>query len=126
MLLLRYLKSYLPAHSILRGFVALRLCDFADAVRAGCAEAKHRLRLIYANHTDAIRAGCAEAKINRFSGFVICLQDAIRAGCAEAKFPSLLNLCYTVDAIRAGCAEAKWKWIDTDDEDNRCNPCGMC
>ena len=40
MLLLRYLKSYLPAHSILRGFVALHLCDFADAIRAGCAEAK--------------------------------------------------------------------------------------
>ena len=41
MLLLRYLKSYLPAHSILRGFVALHLCDFADAIRAGCAEAKN-------------------------------------------------------------------------------------
>ena len=40
MLLLRYLKSYLPAHSILRGFVALHLCDFADAIHAGCAEAK--------------------------------------------------------------------------------------
>ena len=40
MLLLRHLKSYLPAHSILRGFVALHLCDFADAIRAGCAEAK--------------------------------------------------------------------------------------
>ena len=37
---MRYLKSYLPAHSILRGFVALHLCDFADAIRAGCAEAK--------------------------------------------------------------------------------------
>ena len=40
MLLLWHLKSYLPAHSILRGFVALHLCDFADAIRAGCAEAK--------------------------------------------------------------------------------------
>lgn len=62
MLLLRYLKSYLPAHSILRGFVALHLCDFADAVRAGCAEAKlpfcARMNMDY----DAIRAGCAEAK----------------------------------------------------------------
>ena len=107
MLLLRYLKSYLPAHSILRGFVALRLCDFADAVRAGCAEAKHRLRLIYANHTDAIRAGCAEAKINRFSGFVICLQDAIRAGCAEAKIVPPVDIPIQQDAIRAGYAEAK-------------------
>ena len=40
MLLLWHLKSYLPAHSILRGFVALHLCNFADAIRAGCAEAK--------------------------------------------------------------------------------------
>lgn len=61
MLLLRYLKSYLPAHSILRGFVALHLCDFADAIRAGCAEAKEfgfdegRRR-----RRDAIRAGCSE------------------------------------------------------------------
>ena len=40
MLLLWHLKSYLPAHSILRGFVALHLCNFADAIRARCAEAK--------------------------------------------------------------------------------------
>lgn len=62
MLLLRNLKSYLPAHSILRGFVALHLCDFADAIHAGCAEAKlpfcARMNMDY----DAIRAGCAEAK----------------------------------------------------------------
>lgn len=60
MLLLRHLKSYLPAHSILRGFVALHLCDFADAIRAGCAEAKlpfcARMNMDY----DAIRAGCSE------------------------------------------------------------------
>ena len=60
MLLLRNLKSYLPAHSILRGFVALHLCDFADAIRAGCAEAKlpfcARMNMDYA----AIRAGCSE------------------------------------------------------------------
>ena len=84
MLLLRYLKSYLPAHSILRGFVALHLCDFADAIRAGCAEAKlpfcARMNMDY----DAIRAGCAEAKcVGRF--FAPCPCDAIRAGCAEAK-----------------------------------------
>ena len=91
MLLLRYLKSYLPAHSILRGFVALRLCDFADAVRAGCAEAKHRLRLIYANHTDAIRAGCAEAKIVPPVDIPI-QQDAIRAGYAEAKLILQFNV----------------------------------
>ena len=85
MLLLRHLKSYLPAHSILRGFVALHLCDFADA----------------------IRAGSAEAKINRFSGFVICLQDAIRAGCAEAKIVPPVDIPIQQDAIRAGYAEAK-------------------
>ena len=45
MLLLRHLKSYLPAHSILRGFVALHLYDFAGAIRAGCAEAKSGLVL---------------------------------------------------------------------------------
>ena len=62
MLLLRYLKSYLPAHSILRGFVALHLCDFADAIRAGCAEAKFESPVRYDPQRDAIRAGCAEAK----------------------------------------------------------------
>ena len=63
MLLLRYLKSYLPAHSILRGFVALHLCDFADAIRAGCAEAKQVTCLLpFICVPDAIRAGCAEAK----------------------------------------------------------------
>ena len=62
MLLLRYLKSYLPAHSILRGFVALRLCDFADAARAGCAEAKKIWLTVFAAAGDAARAGCAEAK----------------------------------------------------------------
>ena len=62
MLLLWYLKSYLPAHSILRGFVALHLCDFADAIRAGCAEAKLMALGIQRNEADAIRAGCAEAK----------------------------------------------------------------
>ena len=46
MLLLWHLKSYLPAHSILRGFVALHLCDFADAIRAGCAEAKGKMAVI--------------------------------------------------------------------------------
>ena len=62
MLLLWHLKSYLPAHSILRGFVALHLCDFADAIRAGCAEAKY-VCLAGGNRLgDAIRAGCAEAK----------------------------------------------------------------
>ena len=70
MLLLRHLKSYLPAHSILRGFVALHLCDFADAIRAGCAEAK-----VYTNEgrglkPDAIRAGCAEAKLEVLRAFV--------------------------------------------------------
>lgn len=60
MLLLRHLKSYLPAHSILRGFVALHLCDFADAIRAGCAEAKLPFRICAILFGDAIRAGCSE------------------------------------------------------------------
>ena len=47
MLLLWHLKSYLPAHSILRGFVALHLCDFADAIRAGCSETNGRA--LYSN-----------------------------------------------------------------------------
>ena len=64
MLLLRHLKSYLPAHSILRGFVALHLCDFADAIRVGCAEAKLRGRREGGRGLDAIRVGCAEAKID--------------------------------------------------------------
>ena len=64
MLLLRYLKIYLPAHSILRGFVALHLCDFADAIRAGCAEAKGSESSVVVCDLDAIRAGCAEAKIH--------------------------------------------------------------
>ena len=65
MLLLRYLKSYLPAHSILRGFVALHLCNFADAIRAECAEAKFQIYTNLEKFTeDAIRAECAEAKKN--------------------------------------------------------------
>ena len=71
MLLLRYLKSYLPVHSILRGFVALHLCDFADAIHAGCAEAKICTIRFYFNHTDAIRAGCAEAKPH-VGGLLLC------------------------------------------------------
>ena len=63
MLLLRYLKSYLPAHSILRGFVALHLCDFADAIHAGCAEAKSYIEAVLTAIPDAIHAGCAEAKL---------------------------------------------------------------
>ena len=60
MLLLRHLKSYLPAHSILRGFVALHLCDFADAIRAGCAEAKDFVNILDGVGQNAIRAGCSE------------------------------------------------------------------
>lgn len=55
-----HLKSYLPAHSILRGFVALHLCDFADAIRAGCAEAKPIAACVGMAWFDAIRAGCSE------------------------------------------------------------------
>ena len=60
MLLLRHLKSYLPAHRILRGFVALHLCDFADAIRAGCAEAKNSDCALLLREGDAIRVGCSE------------------------------------------------------------------
>ena len=84
MLLLRHLKSYLPAHSILRGFVALHLCDFADAIRAGCAEAKTPCPSGQRQTGDAIRAGCAEAKV-AIQGSKIVPLDAVRAGCAEAK-----------------------------------------
>ena len=65
MLLLWHLKSYLPAHSILRGFVALHLCEFADAIRTGCAEAKLMKGGFPAVPRDAIRTGCAEAKSRR-------------------------------------------------------------
>ena len=108
MLLLRHLKSYLPAHSILRGFVALHLCDFADAIRAGCAEAKQVTCLLpFICVPDAIRAGCAEAK--KYSKLFITqeVHDAIRAGCAEAKKTGLQHQRIRPDAIRVGCAEAK-------------------
>ena len=91
MLLLRYLKSYLPAHSILRGFVALHLCDFADAIRAGCAEAKFESPVRYDPQRDAIRAGCAEAKVVPPVDIPI-QQDAIRAGYAEAKLILQFNV----------------------------------
>ena len=84
MLLLRHLKSYLPAHSILRGFVALHLCDFADAIRAGCAEAKPGNVGLLVFGIDAIRAECAEAKGSPDTT-PHARRDAIRAGCAEAK-----------------------------------------
>ena len=85
MLLLRHLKSYLPAHSILRGFVALHLCDFADAIRAGCAEAKDTDFIINWLFRDAIRVGCAEAKSSAMTQMTGKNRDAIRVGCAEAK-----------------------------------------
>ena len=91
MLLLWHLKSYLPAHSILRGFVALHLCDFADAIRAGCAEAKFESPVRYDPQRDAIRAGCAEAKIVPPVDIPI-QQDAIRAGYAEAKLILQFNV----------------------------------
>ena len=82
---MRYLKSYLPAHSILRGFVALHLCDFADAIRAGCAEAKARGRL----SAPALRMMQSVRDVLR--------QSSMSAACCFA----------ALDAIRAGCAEAK-------------------
>ena len=103
MLLLRHLKSYLPAHSILRGFVALRLCDFADAVRAGCAEAKNGTFVDSAIVLDAVRAGCAEAKVH-IDICAPCAHDAVRAGCAEAKLPSIICCAHNIG----------------------CSPCGMC
>ena len=90
MLLLRYLKSYLPAHSILRGFVALRLCDFADAVRAGCAEAK------CANCTTHCEIGMQSVRdvLRQSKGVAntgLGFGDAIRAGCSETNGRSLYS-----------------------------------
>ena len=90
MLLLRHLKSYLPAHSILRGFVALHLCDFADAIRAGCAEAKVHVVACRLQSRDTIRAGCAEAKLTILSTLLF-VRDAIRAGCSETNGRSLYS-----------------------------------
>lgn len=84
MLLLWHLKSYLPAHSILRGFVALHLCDFADAIRAECAEAK------CANCTTHCEIGMQSVRD-------VLRQSSMSAACCFA----------ALDAIRAGCAEAK-------------------
>lgn len=82
---MRHLKSYLPAHSILRGFVALHLCDFADAIHAGCAEAKgfeEVLTLktaVMQSVRDVLRQRKAYQPVNPHT------LDAIRTGCAEAK-----------------------------------------
>lgn len=114
MLLLRHLKSYLPAHSILRGFVALHLCDFADAIRAGCAEAKLPPNSPPQSSDDAIHAGCAEAKVH----VVACRlqsRDTIRAGCAEAKLTILSTLLFVRDAIRAGCSETNGRSLYSND-----------
>ena len=85
---MRYLKSYLPAHSILRGFVALHhLCDFADAIRAGCAEAKTTTFII-----------------KQKSGLMQSVRDVLRQ-----RLTGSVGSSYAFDAIRAGCAEAKHK-----------------
>ena len=56
---------------------------------------------------DAPRAGSAEAKISSIAGYPIIL-DAPRAGSAEAKFfTQNSSLPPTIDAPRAGSAEAK-------------------
>ena len=108
------------------------LATFADALRAGSAEAKiaAAIRLLCSTH-DALRAGSAEAKIAevRPKGNHLLmhsvqaaprqsssyrpvttrpLSDALRAGSAEAKNTAnkLLILCI-LDALRAGSAEAK-------------------
>mgnify|MGYP000709046943 CR=1 FL=1 len=82
---MRYLKSYLPAHSILRGFVALHLCDFADAIRAGCAEAKN-----------------GDSDKQRVSKMMQSVRDVLRQ-----RLTGSVGSSYAFDAIRAGCAEAK-------------------
>ena len=38
--------------------------SIVDAIRAGCAEAKNRLRRQNYDYSDAIRAGCADAKVS--------------------------------------------------------------
>ena len=43
--------------------VALHLCNFADAIRAWCAEAKGSHAQRQQKALDAIRAWCAEAKL---------------------------------------------------------------
>ncbi len=99
-----HLKSYLPAHSILRGFVALHLCDFADAIRAGCAEAKAANQDILARFVgmQSVRGVLRQSPS---SGFLASMGiDAIRAGCAEAKYDSEVR-----PSISGGC-----------------NPCGVC
>ena len=53
-----------------------------DAIRAGCAEAKGRVKRVYPVNQDAIRAGCAEAKIDCYGNRPLIV-DAIRAGCSE-------------------------------------------
>ena len=104
MLLLRYLKSYLPAHSILRGFVALHhLCDFADAIRAGCAEAKTTTFII-----------------KQKSGLMQSVRDVLRQ-----RLTGSVGSSYAFDAIRAGCAEAKHCLRLIHANHTGCNPCGM-
>ena len=91
MLLLWHLKSYLPAHSILRGFVALHLCDFADAIRAGCAEAKSIFSLIVMQGgvmqsvRGVLRQSWRRTRSRR------CRRDAIRAGCSETNGRALYS-----------------------------------
>ena len=93
MLLLRYLKSYLPAHSILRGFVALHLCDFADAIRAGCAEAKDW-------H-------------NRLTGSCMAMQSV--RGVLRQRYIITHSSQLTRDAIRAGCSETNGRALYSND-----------
>ena len=57
-----FLKSYLPTHGVCYKMVCRNLSAFADAPRAGSAEAKGRHRPSDRKPWDAPRAGSAEAK----------------------------------------------------------------
>lgn len=103
MLLLRHLKSYLPARSILRGFVALHLCDFADAIRTGCAEAKG-----------------FEEVLTLKTAVMQSMRDVLRQSRAAVQHNGAER-----DAICAGCAETKEFAEHVVPVAPRCNPCGM-
>ena len=91
--------------------------EAADAIRAGCAEAKWNKNGKIELNDDAIRAGCAEAKdwwlwVSRNK-----ISDAIRAGCAEAKVMRKQLKLVTRDAIRAGCSETNGRSLYSNDHE---------
>ena len=125
--------------------VCRSLSAFADAPRAGSAEAKHlhmitdgipasmhsvqaapRQSVCVATVTtavlDALRAGSAEAK-QRTDCASVYTGDAPRAGSAEAKLIHPHSVGSAFDAPRAGSAEAKQNASLTTGAPSRCTPC---